>query len=549
MELLDFEIVDVSKINDEYPQKRDCLSEITDYLDSKNQKKILALYGLRRTGKTVLMQQALSGMASERKKKSVFITCNRNSDFNNVLSFMKRSIAEGKRFFFIDEVTYAKNFQNLAEILSDNFAAIENAKIIVTGTDSLGLSLPSHSNLYDRVRLVHTTYTPFAEFARITGNKSIDYYLRHGSTLSSVSPFENFAASNEYVETSIVENFISSLSKSEGIRTYPPSLTELYDNDELENAIQRIINHYSQTITMRALRKQFELSPLENGLNAIAKKGDFELKSKVYAETVTDNVRKLLRIDDFTTSLTEKHLDEVKKFLEEMDVITRIPVATSYADKKQDRDIEMITHPGMYHANLSHTLMQLRDDENWLPDASREQKETLLKAVYETAAGKIQENFIIADVYKMLGEKENLFLGFEYIPQSRWYVSKFSAEVSGKQEEVDLLIFDKKEKESYLFEIKHSKIVVPEQATHLESEKFRAHIEKNFGTIKGTAVLYNGATDASLKTPRFSIAEFLTDIYDHSKEADYSMSDTIERLLSCHERKIFPQKSPDGYGR
>lgn len=543
---MDFEVNDLSKIKDEFPNKRDCLSEITDYLFDDKTHRICAIYGLRRTGKTVLMQQAFLSLSEECRKQSVFITCNRDSDFYNILKYIKNSIDDGKKYFFIDEITYADKFQKLAEILSDNYVSLHNARIVVTGTDSLGLSLPTHSNLYDRSILVHTTYMPFAEFARITGNKSIDYYMKHGSTLSDISPFESDDFGREYLETSIVENFIKSLEKSEGLRSYPPVLTELYDNDELENAVQRIINSYSQTITIKALRKNFELSPLENGINAIQKSRenpDVLFYQNLNSEQITENVRKLLKIDIFKTKISENHLDVIKKLLKEMDVITCIPVATSYSGKSLDKDMEMITHPGMFYANLLYTINQLKEDSNWLPDTTAEQKNRLLNSVYETSAGKIQENIIIADVYKMLVTRQNELVTFEHIPQNRWYVSKFSYDIKGMREEADLIVFDRKNNETYLFEIKHTKNVSEGQTRLLDSKVFIDYIKKNFGCVKHSVVLYNGKNDISLTIPCLNIACFLSDIYSHSKSKSYSLDDTIKRLVKRAEKDINRSKN------
>lgn len=544
----DFEITEVSSLEDIFPQKRDCLKELKEYLFKKSSSRICILYGLRRTGKTVLLKQTLLSLNESERKKAVFITCNANTDFYNVLSFIKESIDNGKRYFCIDEITYAKNFQNLAEVLSDNFVSNYNARIILTGTDSLGLSLPSHSNLYDRAEFIHTTYMSFPEFSRIMNNNSIDFYMKHGNTLSEVNPFEDYNSANEYIETSVVSNMINSLHKSEGVRTYPPALTELYENGELENAIQRIINQYPQKITMRALRKQFELSPFENAINTLTKirnNPDLFLKSVVIGERITDNARKLLKIDDFKTSVSQQHLDDIKYFLEEMDVILTIPVVTSYKNNKTDVDMELITHPGMYHANLLYTINELKKDDNWLPKATKAQKESLLKSVYECSAGKILENFVITDIFKMLN-RDNL--NDLYENESRWYVSKFSHNVQGVFEEADLIIFDKLEKGVYLFEIKHSSEIHENQTRHLKSNSFIEYIENNFGTVKERIVLYTGKNNINSSIKRFNVSDFLKHIYEHCHEENYSVADTID-FLSKNKNIRISQNSCYEYER
>ena len=88
----DFEITEVSTLEDIFPQKRDCLKELKEYLFKKSSSRICILYGLRRTGKTVLLKQTLLSLNESEHKKAVFITCNANTDFYNVLSFIKESI-------------------------------------------------------------------------------------------------------------------------------------------------------------------------------------------------------------------------------------------------------------------------------------------------------------------------------------------------------------------------------------------------------------------------------------------------------------------------
>lgn len=211
---MDFRSTDISKIKDEFPQKRDCLSKIVNYLRSENQKRICGVFGLKGTGKTTLMKQAALSIPDEERKKSVFITCEKESNFRRIVEFLKESIASGKKYFFITEITLTDKFHILAEVLSDNLVDLKNARIVVSGTDSFGLSLASHSSLYDRIEMVHTTYMPFAEFARITGNSSIDHYIKHGCALSKNNPFETKQSTKEYIESYIVDNFIARLKKT-----------------------------------------------------------------------------------------------------------------------------------------------------------------------------------------------------------------------------------------------------------------------------------------------------------------------------------------------
>lgn len=86
-------------------------------------------------------------------------------------------LEKGDKYFFIDEITSAKNFQNIGQVLSDVFVKMDDAKIVVTGKDSLGLSLVHRGMMYDRIKFIPTTYTSFSEYSTLTGVNNIDDYI------------------------------------------------------------------------------------------------------------------------------------------------------------------------------------------------------------------------------------------------------------------------------------------------------------------------------------------------------------------------------------
>ena len=536
-----------------YKNKRDCFDLIMDYLLSDNKEsKVCAIFGLRRTGKTVLMKQCIENLPENVKNTAELITCNINTDFYEIANHINEQIDNGYKYFFIDEITYSKNFQELGEILSDQFVSIKDARIVITGTDSLGLILPAATNMYDRVMFVNTTYTPFSEYSRLVNCNSIDEYIKKGAVLNyDTTPFIEYKNYEEYVRTAIVSNIINSIKKSEGTRKYPAALTELYRQEELENAIQRMINKYSQEITLNSLREQISIPPLNASVKLIANDSsspDLSILKNIDIEKVCNKAAELLGIiqnKELKITLTKEHETQLKDFLKEIDVVTEIPVISSYEDKNFTNSIEMFSHPGMYHANIHYLLNELKNNDNWLPEATTEQKKNLLAKTENWILGTITENCIINDVYRCISrknvQKDDIFSE----NTGRWYVSKLrvSKKITGDYDhEVDLIIFDKKYKETFLFEIKHSIENVPQQSKHIENENFIKYIEDNFGKIKYCAVLYNNNNDFSTKIPRISSKSFLNAIYKQKKLNEFSMNKVIEDLK---ENKI--QKKSKSY--
>ena len=552
---MSLDIQNISLIKDEFPQKRDCFSKLMDYLEGANPHKICALYGLRRTGKTVLMQQALLNLPESEKQKADFITCNSTTDFHEVLAFIQSEIEKGKRYFFIDEITYTKGFQEIGEILSDNFVSFQDARIVVTGTDSLGLSLPSHSILYDRILFVPTTFTTYSEYSRIMNCNSFDDYIVRGTTFYPQT-YENIDTTRKYVETSIVRNLINSIEKSEGRNNFQPELTELYDNEELETAIQLMVNKYNKQLILKSLKTTFESGILSRGID-VAGKNDASFFGNVDKNQINKNLSKLLKIvepEHIKTSLSKKHLEEINELLSEMDILKIVPVVSNFNDREISEPMKIIAHPGMYHANLKYTLEELRENANWIPGTSDDQKNFLIKKVYEVAVGDLMENFIIANVNEILN-KSKIVSKIDLFMESsgRWFVSKYEMKDSQKRShESDLIIFDKQKKEMFLFEIKHSKENVPEQSKHLENKEFLETVEKSFGKVKFEAVLYNGKSDFSTKIPRLSAVDFLNVMYELERENKMEMTkvvDNIRQRSPMNVRKIKSRDDDYGMGR
>lgn len=197
---------------------------------------VCIIYGLRRTGKTTLLFQAMSELPLE---KTAYLKMNKDNDMADLDHDL--SILEAGKFgyVFIDEVTLLKDFIDGASLLSDIYA-MTGMKIVLSGTDSLGFVLSMADELYGRTMMIHTTFIAFREYARITGTSDVDLFLREGGVLhninSNIFPFSDGLNASEYVETSVARNIRHSLEcHRSGCRFM--HLEDLYDADELTEAI------------------------------------------------------------------------------------------------------------------------------------------------------------------------------------------------------------------------------------------------------------------------------------------------------------------------
>jgi len=530
-----------------YKQHRDCFKDVMSYLtdESREQYKVCAIYGLRRTGKTTIMEQCIEMLPD--KEKAVFITCNNTTNYWKIYDFIGESIDKGYKYIFIDEITYSDGFQEAGESLANVFVRHKNARIVITGTDSLGLALPTYNLQYDRTLMIHTSYIPFAEYSRITGIDSLDTYIEKGAVFEP-DLLSDYYKTHRYVDTAISDNLINSLERSEGIDRYPAALSEIYEKYELKNAIERIINKYSQDLTAKAIRKEFKAGIIGTELTNIAtsrEKPD-NIRVVLNYDKLNENIAEALGIiknSELSVRVTEEHKKAIYDFLKDMDVFVSLPVLKSYNDKESGRNLEMITQPAIYHANIKHSINALRDSDNWLENATDQQKTRLIKGSYNVAYGNIMENIIISDVYHTLSDGNDVQIDDLFDSSSgRWYVSKLRQHINGKDYEADLIIYDKERKETYIFDVKHSSEYAPEQSLALEDNGFNKYIEKNFGKVAGKGILYNGVTLNEYDVPRISASRFLKVLYKEKKKEIISFADVMDHVYDHDYKEAFDDK-------
>ena len=205
------------------PQKRDCFSAVEKYLYSAPSPRICSVYGLRRTGKTTLLHQLIGNMTPDNFNRAAYIKARATDTMAMLDKDLDALWADGFRFIFIDEITFMEDFIDTASLLSDIYAAM-GMKIVISGTDSLGIWLSGKDQLYDRTYMVHTTWIPYREHARLLGTDDIDTYIEYGGTLragetdfddpelqSEDISFRDNESTRRYIDTAICRNIQHSL--------------------------------------------------------------------------------------------------------------------------------------------------------------------------------------------------------------------------------------------------------------------------------------------------------------------------------------------------
>ncbi len=185
--------------------ERDISEALHKYITSPNDRRVCCLYGLLFTGKTTMMLQQIRKIADF--GKCLFIKCG----YGCTMMQLREAIdsCPEAQYIFVDEVTKAQDFISASSVLANKYAA-EGIKVVLTGDDSFTIFLAKGGELYDRTRLIHTTYIPFKEYSKLTG-KGLTEYIKYGGALSNV--FRSADTTNEYINSAVILNIINSLKK------------------------------------------------------------------------------------------------------------------------------------------------------------------------------------------------------------------------------------------------------------------------------------------------------------------------------------------------
>lgn len=497
-----------SKVFGPYHEKRDCYEQLINFMKLHTHGKICALYGLRRTGKTVMMEQCIAELPEEEKQKSAYLLCLNGCDMLEIRRVMEPLYENGTRNFFIDEITAVTDFQKYGNVLSDYFSA-KGAKVIIAGTDSLGIMLAESDILYDRIQMIHTSHVPYAEFSRLLGGKTLDDYIEYGGTLTK-SPYKTLQASEEYQNTAIVGNILHSLEKSEDARRYGAALTELYDHDELQSVLNKMINKFSYFVTVQAVNKYFKSAPLYSTIHNIREPSYI---SRINVEEANQRTKDILGIknqDEMDTSLSKQHIAELKDYLQGLDLFIKIPSYTSLQKGERVQDLEIFLQPGMIYAHATALMQSLADNSVWMDSCGIDDRKAFLFRADRFVKGILLENIILAETYRSFSQND----------PKRFYVSQLSTTLKENNQHVEanMILVDMQKNESYLFEIKYSNQIVEEQTKHLRNEHFRQYVDENFGKVINRFVIYTGESHCSTnEIPYLNAETYLNELSQFSK--------------------------------
>lgn len=156
------------------PYKRRLFYSIVDYLDDRQ---ILAVYGIRRTGKTTLLYQLIDFLIKKGvpSKNILYFSFDDNSSnmeelFKNYseLAVSEPLFKQKRIYVFLDEIQKLSNWQNQIKIFYDLYP---NIKFIISGSAGILLQKGAKESLAGRIFEFVMPLLPFKEFLELKNEK------------------------------------------------------------------------------------------------------------------------------------------------------------------------------------------------------------------------------------------------------------------------------------------------------------------------------------------------------------------------------------------
>lgn len=479
-------------------KKRECIRELRDYIFGSQTDKVFVIYGLRRTGKTTMIRQILTELPETEFRKAAFIQVRSRDTLEDIDEDLRLLETKGFKYVFIDEVTLMEDFIEGAALFSDIYAS-SGMKIVLSGTDSLGFAFSKEEQLYDRCIMMHTTFIPYREFEEVLGIKGIDEYIRYGGTMSlsgvnynEDAIFASARSAEEYIDTAIAKNIQHSLKMYE-YGGHFRSLLDLYEKGELTNVINRVVENINHSFTRRVVERTFKSHDIAVTASNLLRdrEAPMNIKAHMDLDAVTRGMMQMLDIlnkEEQSIQIEDYHMAQIEEYLTLLDLIMKIDLE-SLPEVNRKESVTVITQPGMRYAQANAIVSNLLLDAKF-SELSLVERQRILDRLLSEIRGRMMEDIVLLETKIAYPEKKVFKLQFA--------VGEF-----------DMVVFDSKELNCKIYEVKYSKEQVPEQSRHLKDEEKCAMTSHRYGEITGKYVIYRGESGSLEGIQYLNVEDYL----------------------------------------
>ena len=295
-------------------------------------------------------------------------------------------------------------------------------------------------------------------------------------TLDDIS-FRDDETTRKYIDTAISKNIQHSL-KNDKDGMYFNQLRTLYDNNELTNVINRIVESMNHEFLVRIIEEEFKSHDLGSAKNLLlhdAPEDRAYVLENIDKEKVTTILKSLVEIKEtYETKVhvTQDHIDKVKSYLKVLDLIVTIPVR--YESGSSD-EYYVFTQPGMRYSLVKALVYSLMKD-SYFSQIPETDKLYIIEKISTDVKGRIMEDIVLLEVSKSINKNKDAF--------------KLKFDLGG---EIDMIIYDRETNTNKIYEIKHNEKAFETFVSKLKKEESKdksSEIKKIESTSQGNCLDY-----------------------------------------------------------
>ena len=233
------------------------------------QPQIIALTGLRRTGKTTLMMKIISD-----KLKSgtdpldmLYFSFDEFTEFDirDLISayehMTSRRLGEGRKILLLDEIQKLRNWNSMIKSLYDRYKG--SVKIVVSGSESLNIMKNARETLGGRLFQLTVAPLSFREFLDFRSLKFEPPDLYHKELLSQYSEFLTTQGFPELVGVSdryVIRKYLKESIVEKILFHDMPVIAKISDVSVLESIVSMMMSRPGQIVELVTLSRQIGVS-------------------------------------------------------------------------------------------------------------------------------------------------------------------------------------------------------------------------------------------------------------------------------------------------
>ena len=313
--------------------------------------------------------------------------------------------------------------------------------------------------------------------------------------------FATKKGTDEYIDSAIARHIQHSLKNYQNEGHFR-SLHELYEKNDLTNAINRIVEDINHRFTLEVLTKDFKSNDLSISAKNLRKdcENPSDILDNIDIADVNATLKSLLEIKNKNEQLIDVHDEhriEIKEYLDLLDLT--IDIETRWMTDYNKREFRTVfSQPGIRYSQAEALIKSLMQDEKFrklsLPERSR-----VTGRILDEVKGRMMEDIVLLETKLSRKDCEVFKLQFA--------VGEF-----------DMVVFNPSLGTAEIYEIKHSMTQTKEQYKHLIDRKKYSETAFRYGDIAGKYVIYRGETAVCADTTTESAEIMYINVEEYLKK-------------------------------